>query len=538
MQRMSRCVVAALSLAIAVPLFANTTCVVPPDVQVRFRSEPAAQIQADTGNWFADRKEYACAARSFAAASKIAPTSSAYKYLWGLSLSSAGQDTEALAPLRAATSLDPNDIRPHLALAAALEKLKQPGDAEAEWRKALAIDADSREALEGLSQDLLDRKDFSSVVQLLNKPTEGRQRSAVQSLDLGIAYSGLAQFDDAVRVLREGLNTDSDSLPLADELAMTLMFQGRAEEAFPVFELALTKHPDDWPTQLLYLRALMTNHSNKAPELAQKLLASHPKEWELLYLNAQLAAQEGNTEQTVELCAQSVRLNPNNAQSQRLLGSALAKQGKLQEAKEHLQKSIELGNGEPEVHYELARVLLGLGDSAKSHDEMSIFQKLKNSQSEKTQAAGKAEEADQAAKDGDAQKAAMLYREALQSDPNEPLLYYKLAKALEKTNDVAGEEAALQRAVTLNPQLPEAQNQLGYLAVHQGKSAEAESHFRAAVEASPSYAVAWVNLAATLASESRWKDAGEAVDHALAIDPDNPQARKLKEALASARSEN
>jgi predicted Zn-dependent protease len=73
------------------------------------------------------------------------------------------------------------------------------------------------------------------------------------------------------------------------------------------------------------------------------------------------------------------------------LGSALAKQGKLQEAKEHLQKSIELGNGEPEVHYELARVLLGLGDSAKSHDEMSIFQKLKNSQSEKTQAAGKAE---------------------------------------------------------------------------------------------------------------------------------------------------
>lgn len=532
-------IIAASLFASSALSFATTSpCTVSAEMKARLNAEPPPQMHADEGNWFAEHKRFDCAAQSYRLASRQMPSSAAYKYLWGVSLLSEGQDLQALEILRTASSLDPGDIRPHLAAASALDQLKRADEAEREWRAALAIDADSDAALDGLSQELVNRNDYGSVIRLLDKPSNARQRSSQQSLNLGIAFSGLMQLDDAIRVLREGLNTDPDSLPIADELAIALMLQGRVDEAYAVFDLALRKHPHDQPTRILYLRTLVSSHSDKAPQLARDLLGSYPNQWEVLYLNAQVASAEGAFQKALEMCSKSVELNPAYAASQQLLGSTFSKLGKLEEAKEHLQKSIALGNSEPEVHYELARVLLGLKDPAHAQQQMQIFQQLKSTQSDRTLAAGKAELADEAMKEGDAQKAAALYREALSSDPNEPLLYFKLAKALEKLNDVAGEEASLQRAIELNPSLPEAQNQLGYLAVRRGNTAEAEKRFRAAVQASPSYVVAWVNLAAALTDESRWKDADDALDHALQIDPDNTQARKLKELLAAAKTAN
>jgi len=135
---------------------------------------------------------------------------------------------------------------------------------------------------------------------------------------------------------------------------------------------------------------------------------------------------------------------------------------------------------------------------------------------------------------GNAAQAASLYRDALESDPDEPLLYYKLSKALDKTKDTAGEKTALLKAIQLDPNLAEAQNQLGYLAVQDGDAVQAESYFHAALHASPSYMGAWINLAATLASEAKWQDAKQALQHAMEIDPDNADARRLSRAIASA----
>jgi tetratricopeptide (TPR) repeat protein len=137
---------------------------------------------------------------------------------------------------------------------------------------------------------------------------------------------------------------------------------------------------------------------------------------------------------------------------------------------------------------------------------------------------------------GDAAQAVALYREALANDPNEALVAYKLAKALDKTDDFVNEKAELQRAIELNPNLAEAQNQMGYLAGKSGDLAQAESCYRAAVHASPSYVLAWINLAATLADEAKWQDAKQAVAHALEIDPDSAEARRLNQAIAAAQA--
>jgi len=330
------------------------------------------------------------------------------------------------------------------------------------------------------------------------------------------------------------MNNNSDSLPIADELAAVLMLQGREDEAFAVLELALGKHPHDLPTQLLYLRSMVSTHSAKAPDFARELLASWPSHWEVLYLNGVLESREADFVTARAHLERSVILNPNYYPAQAELGSTLAKLDNLPGAKAHLEKAIALGDTAPEVEYYLAKVLQRLGDDAQAHEKLRIYQQLTQSRSDQVQAAGKAEVGDQAMAANDPAKAASLYREALETDPNEPLLLYKLSKALDKINDIPGEKSALERAIRLNPNLAEAENQMGYLTARDGDPVQAEAYFQAAVRASPSYVAAWINLAATLASETKWPQARQALSHALEVDPDNAQARQLSQAIAEA----
>lgn len=513
---------------------AISECTVPASLKARFRAKPTAEAYADLGRWFGDKQQFDCAAKAFASASRLDTKSASLAYLWGLSLFSAGHDADSLSPLLRAVQLDASDIRPHLVLGAALDRLRKVPEAEREWRAALAIDADSAIALDGLSQDILELKDYPGVIALLERPASSRVRSPQQSLNLGIALAGTTRLEDAARVLREALNTTPDSLPIANELAIVLMLLSRAEEANSVFNLALQRHPTDLPTQLLYLRTLVSSHSDKAAQFATQLLTAHPDQYEVLYLNAVLEAREGDFQLACTQLERSIALNGEYAPAHTALGNALAKLGDTHGAQAQFEKSIALGDSGPDVQYDLAKVLRDTGESESAKERLRIYKQMKDAQSARTQAAGKAEVGDQAMGSGDAQRAASLYREALDSDPDEPLLDYKLAKALDKLNDVAGEMAALERAIQLNPNLAEAQNQMGYLAARNGDSAQAERFFRAAIHASPSYVVAWINLAASLAGQTRWQDAKEAVDRALEIDPDNSEARRLGQAILDA----
>ena len=527
---------AATFFLLCFPTTVFAACAPPPDLQARLQKKPNAENYAALGNWYADHKQFACAAQAFSSAAAIDPGSESYAYLWGLSLSSAGKDSSALPPLRRAEKLDATDVRPHLALGSALDHLGHTAEAEAEWRAALAIDADSSTALDALSQDLVDRKDYPSVIALLDHPARSDARSPLQDLNLGIAFAGTARLAEANRVLREGLNTAPDSLPIANELAIVLLLLGNDHEAYSVFELALQKHPNDQRTEVLYLRTLVTSHGEKATDLAQQLLAKYPANWEVLYLNGLLRARDADFAAARSLLEKSLALHPGYGPTHSALGNTMAHLNDKQAARRELERGIALGDESPDNEYALAQVLRSLGDGAAAASHLQTYQRLKNDQSGKSQAAGKAESGDQLLAAGKASEAAAQYRDALNSDPDEAVLHYKLSRALDKMNQTAEETAELEHAIALDPKLVEAQNQLGYLAARDGDQDRAEKFFRAAIATSPSYVVAWINLAATLASESKWQQADDAVNQALVLDPDNAQARQLRQAIASARA--
>jgi tetratricopeptide (TPR) repeat protein len=511
-------------------------CQRPATIRVRTGTSFAALDSARLGHWYLERQMFACAVSAFSAANKGEPMNASYLYFLGLSLEREGKAEASLQPLQEAERRDPKSAAARVARGEALDELKRRPEAEAEWRAALAIDSSSGEALDQLSNDLLQDKDFLGVVSLLGEGRDRDSLSQTQTLNLGEALGLLVRMKEAIAVLEGGLQRYPGSAALADELATVQVLAGQQEQAYEILKKAMAEHPGDRPTETLYLRTLISGHSKDADGWAEKLIAEHPQDGEILYLGADLARNEGNSGRALELIERSLAANADDYKAQDLYAGLLIERGDFKGAQEHLEKAIALGDPDSDVRYQLFRVQTRLGDTVEAQKNLQAYTSRRATDKGRIDTAVDVDRGDQAMRELDAASAASFYRQALQLAPNEALIHYKLSRALDQLHDTADELDELQRAIELDPNFAEALNQMGYLSLHGGDSPKAEQFFLAATKASPSYVVAWTNLAVAYASEAKWQQAEDATDHALRLDPGNSVAARLKASIANSRS--
>jgi len=216
-------------------------CTPPDAMKAALAGKPGAPALNDLGLWYADKGQYACAADAFGSSLR---TDSKQKdvahitFMFGVSMDLSGDSTGAIGALKQAEQEGYRDIKLHLLLAATLDATQAPKDAEDEWRAALQMDPEYPAALDALSGDLLRDGDFDGVIKLLEVPRLKGQRTPQQSLNLAAAYEATGKLDGARGVLRDGLNTTPDSLPLATELAKVLVAVHATDEAGTVLYLA------------------------------------------------------------------------------------------------------------------------------------------------------------------------------------------------------------------------------------------------------------------------------------------------------------
>ncbi|MGB6159540.1 MAG: tetratricopeptide repeat protein [Acidobacteriaceae bacterium] len=332
------------------------TCTAPESMKAQLAGTPTAETFADVGILLANQKQYGCAARAFAESLRIKPDSANVAFMFGTSLFFAGDAQDAVAPLQAAEQLEGWRLKTHLVLAAVFDQLHRIAEAKEEWRAALVVDPESEEALDGLSEDLVLDQEFDAAIAVLEQPRAERQRTAVQSLNLGLAYAGTGKPEQAVAALQDGLNTTPDSLAIANELGDVLALAGRMQEAYAVFAMARERHPEDLETGLHFLRVLIGSDAGKAKQEGQDLLRAFPKSWEALYLNGVLAMQEEDFAQARGYLSQSIALNGEFALTHSALGVVLARMNDPAGAKAELERGIALGDDSQEVQENLARV--------------------------------------------------------------------------------------------------------------------------------------------------------------------------------------
>ena len=523
--------VVSVILALSTLEWSDTGCAPPSALKAKLRLRRTAEVYAQLGSWFGEHKQFECAADAYENAIRIKPGSSRLTYLLGLNLFSGGHAGAAVAPLRQSLAIAPNVVQPHVILASAFEKLRRNDEAKAEWQAALRVDPHSPLALDGFARALLREGKSVEVIALLGTaPTE-----ASMVADVAQAYMRLKRFEDASRLLTAGLQSNPNSLELTNAVTQLEILQHHYQAAEKAAERSARLHPDDPETQKLYLQAMVSAGSlQKARTLGPKLLAQSPHDLLLLYLNGVLEHDAGDLQAARGHLQEAVETDPNAAAPHYSLGQVLAQLNDPKGAREELEKDLALGATQPEIHLELGKALRALGEQQAAAEQVKLYQQELRRRQTRGMAASKIAQADKALETGEAQRAAGLYREALQIIADDAQLHYKLAIAMDQLGDISAENIALQKAVEINPDLAVAYNQLGFLASKKGDLITAENQFREAVRSAPEFTEAWVNLAATLGLQSRFSEANQAITAALQLDPKNPQALLLRDTVAKA----
>lgn len=492
------------------------------------KAHPSADKAIMLGSWYAAHQQFDCAIETFHTGLQLDPNSAQLHYLTGIALLAQKRTPEAILELQRSAELQPNVIKPHYVLATIYQDIGDAAQAQAEWKKVLTLDPKSEPALEALSAALIERQDYPGVVQLLQKAPHTEHLSIRLAQALGL----MNYLDEAATVLRDAIAQYPDSPALASALTVVLVKQVNYQQAIDLLQKTLEKHPENLQIRHDLFRLLvLTNHIDAAKNMGTELLRQQPKDAEVLYLNGVIRRSLGDYPGAKELLAQSIAINPNSPDARYNLGMVLAFLHEWQQAKEQLEKALDLGNPDPEVHYELAKALRGLGETKRASEEVAKYQDLKKSQETDLEARMSAARGDTALTKGNIDEAIKYYRDAIATRPDNALYHYKLALALEQREDTEGQKEQLEITTRLDPTLAAAQNALGYMLSQSGDVQDAAAHFRLAVQAAPTWTEAWINLAADLAMGARYAEAHSAIDKALELDPDNAEAKELKQQL-------
>lgn len=543
----------------------DAACRGPQDLELAVKQLPTAEHWSALGGWFGEKRQHECAAQAFRAALKIEPDSASLHYYLGLTLQSSGQSQAAIGELQRSITLDPGQLQPRLVLGVALNATERITESQEAWEGALRIDPNSLIALDWLAKARISSGQFDAAIELLSSAPP--DESLI--LDLALAYSQSNQFDKAIDVLVAAMPKAPGDSRLSAALATVYVQSHRYQDATDLLRAATNLHPTDPTIQLLYLRVLvLQDNDTDAEPMAKQFLGQHPHDFDALYLLGVIENDEQQFAPAVQHLKAAVAINPNHYDAHFNLGVALSHLNQNDAAREQLEKAVAIDPSQAEGHFHLAQVLRVSGQTAEAQAQLKLFQERQQATIKLALGQTKAGQAAQALKDGHADQAVALYREAVEAQPQNASFEFDLAQALVRTGDprdLAEERAALEKAIQLKPGFAAAENQLGYLAAQAGDTAVAEQHFRMALASAPRFAEAannlgtllgqeghdveaeacfrsalsanprsvpaWINLAATLASESHFLEAREAVDNALRIDPQDRDALRLRQML-------
>jgi Flp pilus assembly protein TadD/peroxiredoxin len=120
-----------------------------------------------------------------------------------------------------------------------------------------------------------------------------------------------------------------------------------------------------------------------------------------------------------------------------------------------------------------------------------------------------------------------FFQLALRDDPSDSEAFYCLGSVYLQQEKNAEARASFERAVQLHAKYPgtmrRAWNNLGILAVREGRTDVAVRNFQQALQIDPDYFLALENLGNAYYHQKRWKDAQDALVRALQLNPEDPK---------------
>jgi len=235
---------------------------------------------------------------------------------------------------------------------------------------------------------------------------------------------------------------------------------------------------------------------------------------------AQIRLDEKEYSRVLESCDEALKLNPGNWDTQNLVGIALRRMGRIDEAIAQYREILKVNPDFPRVLYNLGIALAKNGDlaSAKGAYERAIA--LKPNLPEARNNLGEV-----SLRLGDLAAAEREIREALRIQPRFPLAMSNLAEVFFRKKEFGAAADLAAKAGELDPVLPDPWNVLGNIRHQEGRPEEAVAAYEKALSLDRRHEKAHYNLGICLFELGRADEAELHFVTALDIQPAFAEAR-------------
>lgn len=420
-----------------------------------------------------------------------------------------GRNTDALADLRKAISLKPDNSEYQTNLGYVLWKLGNFAEAIAAERTAIKLDAKNASAHYQLGRFLLrvgERKDLNEAIAELRRALELDPRQYEVRFELIAGYRELGNLAEAAAqldVLQDSRPTDARVFYVT---ALLDTDRNDVNAAVRNFNEAITRDPTMYGAyQDLGLAYAKAKRWDDAAKTFAELAKRQPNSIEAAYFYALSLYNSGHSPEAEAEVRRALRLDAGAVEAHTLLGIILASRGNANaEAAEALSQAVALNPNSFDAQFYLGRVQYATKDYVGAVKSLQIAVKLNPRHPEARFFLGTALELA-----GDSNAAMTEYQELLKIDPQSVMGQLGQGALLVKQGKVDEAIVALTHAVALDEKEFEAHWALGRALALKERYAEAEESFRKAVSLMPERSDAHYQLGLALRRLGRVDEANK-----------------------------
>ena len=322
---------------------------------------------------------------------------------------------------------------------------------------------------------------------------------------LGLAYTGLEKFEDAITAYQQAIAYTPDSAYIRAALGSAYASTHQYTEALDAYKVAVALNSSD----------KMIHHQL-----------------------GNVYSKRGEHTAAIRHQLQAITLAPKFAVAHYQLGLLYAQQKRWTDAISAYRTAYQNDPALVESLYNLAQAYLRTGDTAAAREQMALFEKRKAVLTPLHELRGALQRTQGATersqllgnigryylKGGDYEKAVSEYQKALGMDPQSVAAYNGIGVAytmLERYEDAV---AAQQKALELQPDFAKAHAGLGLVYLRQHKTALALTHYLQAVALEPQFLEAHQKIAIILLNQERYAEATDAYLTITRLKPDDAEA--------------
>jgi Tfp pilus assembly protein PilF len=378
--------------------------------------------------------------------------------------------TERLRWYQAAVAAGPNNAAAYDSLGIALRDRNDLAGAEAASRKAIALAPNAAGPHNNLGVGLAARGQLDEAIASLRKAIALDPTHAGVHNNLGVALSDKGEVEEAIACYHKAIALDPKLAGVRNNLGLALKDKGQMDKAIACYHKAIALDPK-YATAHSNLGLALARKGkveegiascHKAIEIDPKLALAHNN------LGRILCGFKRDYDGGIVYLKKAIALDPKYAIAHYNLGTALAAQGKVEEAIASYRKAIAYGPKYADAHCNLGTALVGKGKVEEAiacyHRAIAVQPKHVNAHCNlgfvlyKQKRYAEATEA---------------YRKSIALQPNDPDLYFMLGSVLHAQRKSDEAAAAYREVIRLRPEAPRAHCSLGLTVRDQGNFAEA-----------------------------------------------------------------